>query len=133
MKKLAFAILMAISSVASTALGQDVGTSSASGPTLGSWLARDSALGTSSASDPQGDKLKALHQDIVRALIAAQAADDADRAAGRALSSCKPKTGSTQLNADDISKWLRTRPPTEYRLALAEVMKTFLRERLTCQ
>jgi len=133
MNKRPLAILMTIGIAASAGSGHSVTAASANAPTLGDWLARDSALRASSAGDPEGDRLKALHQDIVRALVAAQAADDADRAAGRAPASCKPKTGSSQLTADDIGKWLRTRPPAEHRLPLADIMKTFLRERLQCQ
>lgn len=133
MNKFVLPLFLGLCAIPSCALDQVAFAASADTLTLGAWLARDSAIGKPGNHDPQGEKLRALHRDLVSALVAAQAADDAERAKGRAPSSCRPTTGSSQLTAEDIAKWLRARPKAEHSSPLSNVLRRFLNESLSCK
>jgi hypothetical protein len=132
MKKIIIIVIIIFAGTSSAALGQRAVAASAV-PTLGAWLERDNALAQNANADPQGTKLQALHREIVNALVAAQAGDDANQAVGRPSTSCRQTSGPSQLTAEEIGKWLRARPRADHGLPLTELMKTFLRERLKCQ
>ncbi|MBI1402064.1 MAG: hypothetical protein GC147_02475 [Porphyrobacter sp.] len=102
-------------------------------PTLGEWIASDQAAGRLAPSPERTAALEALHRDVVAALQAARAAEEAQTASGRQTGTCLPPPGAVELASDEIGTWLYTRPQGEFGEPLEQVMRRFLTHRFPCR